>query len=158
MSARGATGSPTRTAPWRDHERSELGDRAMTAAVVWTEELLRYDLGDHPLDPVRVELTMALARDLGVLGRPDVTMVTPSPADEATLTRIHRPRYIEAVRAGGPGYGLDTPDNPVFPGMHEASALVVGATVAAAEEGWSGRARRAGNISGGLHHALPDRA
>jgi acetoin utilization protein AcuC len=62
------------------------------------------------------------------------------------------------VRAGGPGYGLDTPDNPVFPGMHEASALVVGATVAAAEEVWSGRARRAVNIAGGLHHAMPDRA
>src|SRR5437588_9890999 len=98
MSARGATGSPTRTAPWRDHERStahqgasrsELGDRAMTAAVVWTEELLRYDLGDHPLDPVRVELTMALAGDLGVLNRPDVAMIAPAPADEPTLTRIH---------------------------------------------------------------------
>jgi len=130
----------------------------MTAAVVWTEELLRYDLGDHPLDPVRVELTMALAGDLGVLSRPDVAMVTPEPADEPTLARIHEPSYIAAVRAGGPGHGLDTPDNPVFPGMHEASALVVGATVAAAEEVWSGRARRAVNISGGLHHAMPDRA
>jgi len=128
------------------------------AAVVWTEELLRYDLGDHPLDPVRVELTMALAGDLGVLSRPGVAMVRPDPADEPTLARIHEPRYIEAVRAGGPGFGLDTPDNPVFPGMHEASALVVGATVAAAEEVWSGRARRAVNISGGLHHAMPDRA
>ncbi len=130
----------------------------MTAAVVWTEDLLRYDLGDHPLDPVRVELTMALARELGVLNRPGVTMVTPQPADEATLSRVHRAQYIAAVRAGGPGYGLDTPDNPVFPRMHEASALVAGATVAAAEEVWSGRAGRAVNVAGGLHHAMPDRA
>jgi acetoin utilization protein AcuC len=127
-------------------------------AVVWTDELLRYDLGDHPLDPVRVELTMALARDLGVLDRPGVTMVTPEPADEATLSRVHRPDYIAAVRAGGPGYGLDTPDNPVFPGMHEASALVVGATLAAAEAVFTGRASRAVNVAGGLHHAMPDRA
>src|SRR2546429_1212088 len=42
--------------------------------------------------------------------------------------------------------------------MNEASALVVGATVAAAEEVWSGRAGRAVNIAGGLHHAMPDRA
>ena len=41
-----------------------------TTAVVWDEALLDYDLGDHPLNPVRVELTMALARDLGVLDRP----------------------------------------------------------------------------------------
>ncbi len=130
----------------------------MTVAVVWSEELLRYDLGDHPLDPVRVELTMALARELGVLRRPGVTMVRPAAADDRTLGRIHRPEYIAAVRAGGPGHGLDTPDTPVFPGMHEASALVVGATLAAAEEVWSGRARRAINIAGGLHHAMPDRA
>ena len=38
----------------------------MTAAIVWGEGLLRYDLGDHPLDPVRLELTMALAHGLGV--------------------------------------------------------------------------------------------
>ena len=130
----------------------------MTAAVVWTEGLLRYDLGDHPLDPVRVELTMALAREFGILSRPDVTMITPVPADDVALSRVHHADYVAAIKAGGPGYGLDTPDNPVFPGMHEASALVAGATLAAAEEVWSGRARRAVNIAGGLHHAMPDRA
>jgi acetoin utilization protein AcuC len=135
-----------------------MSPSAKGAAVVWTDELLRYDLGDHPLDPVRVELTMALARDLGILNRPDITMITPEPADEVALSRVHRPRYIEAVRAGGPGYGLDTPDNPVFPGMHEASALVAGATLAAAEEVWSGRVRRAVNVAGGLHHAMPEQA
>jgi acetoin utilization protein AcuC len=134
-------------------------DAAGTAStVVWTEDLLRYDMGDHPLDPVRVELTMALARDLGVLSRPGVVLHRPQPADDATLTRIHEPEYIEAVKRGGPGHGLDTPDNPVFPRMHEAAALVAGATVAAAEEVWRGRALRAVNIAGGLHHAMPDRA
>jgi acetoin utilization protein AcuC len=126
--------------------------------VVWTEDVLRYDLGDHPLDPVRVELTMALARDLGLLSRPEVKLYAPEPADEATLTRVHEPEYVAAVKRGGPGYGLDTPDNPVFPGMHEAAALVAGATLAAAEEVWSGRALRAINIAGGLHHAMPNRA
>jgi acetoin utilization protein AcuC len=132
----------------------------MTAAVVWTDGLLRYDLGDHPLDPVRVELTMALARELGVLDRPGVTLVTPEPADEPALHRVHHPDYVEAVKAGrgNLAYGLDTPDNPVFPGMHEASALVAGATLAAAEAVWTGRAGCAVNIAGGLHHAMPDRA
>jgi acetoin utilization protein AcuC len=130
----------------------------MSTTVVWTEDLLRYDLGDHPLDPVRVELTMALARDLGVLDRPDVSVRAPVPADDATLQLVHDLKYIDAVKRGGPGYGLDTPDNPVFPRMHEASALVVGATLAAAEAVWSGRSRRAVNVAGGLHHAMPDHA
>ncbi len=38
------------------------------AAVVWTPQFLSYDLGDdHPLDPVRLDLTMRLATELGVM-------------------------------------------------------------------------------------------
>ncbi|WP_434743330.1 acetoin utilization protein AcuC [Micromonospora sp. SH-82] len=131
--------------------------------VVWDESLLAYDLGDHPLDPVRVELTVALARELGVLDRPGVRLVRPRPADDALLTRVHTADYLDAVRAAPndplfAGYGLGTSDNPVFPGMHESSALVAGASVAAAEAVWRGEARRAVNVAGGLHHAMPDRA
>jgi acetoin utilization protein AcuC len=138
----------------------------MDTLVVWNEELLSYNLGDHPLDPVRVELTLALARGLGVLDRPGVEVVAPEPADDATLTRVHEPEYLDAVRAApGAGpfgpmahWGLGTGDNPIFDKMHEASALVAGATVRAAEAVWNGEARRAVNIAGGLHHAMPARA
>jgi acetoin utilization protein AcuC len=130
---------------------------------MWREELLEYDLGDHPLNPVRLELTMALARDLGVLDRPGVRLVAPDSADDAALTRVHNPAYLQAVRAAPDdpffsGWGLNTPDNPVFDRMHEASALIAGATLAAAEAVWRGEARRAVNIAGGLHHAMPARA
>ena len=54
--------------------------------------------------------------------------------------------------------GLGTADNPTFEGMHEASAHVVGATVEAARRVWTGEALHAANISGGLHHAMPDKA
>lgn len=135
----------------------------MTARLVWTKELLEYDLGDHPLDPVRVELTIELARALGVLDRDGVTVVAPEPADDATLTRVHDPAYLAAVRAAPDdpffqGWGLGTADNPIFEGMHEASALVAGASVNAAEAVWSGEALRAVNVAGGLHHAMPARA
>lgn len=131
--------------------------------VVWDESLLTYDLGDHPLDPVRVELTMALAREFGVLDRPGVRVVVPAPADDTALARVHRPDYLDAVRAAPhdplfSGYGIGTPDNPIFDGMHEASALVAGASLAAAEVVWRGEARRAVNVAGGLHHAMPSRA
>jgi acetoin utilization protein AcuC len=120
-------------------------------------------MGDHPLNPVRVELTMALARELGILDRPGVRLLVPEPAGDAALTRIHRPDYLEAVRLAPHdpffrGWGLNTPDNPVFDGMHEASARICGATLAAAEAVWSGAATRAVNISGGLHHAMAARA
>ncbi|MEU1745226.1 acetoin utilization protein AcuC [Micromonospora arida] len=131
--------------------------------VVWDESLLAYDMGDHPLDPVRVELTIALARELGILNRPGVRMVKPEPADDALLTRVHAPAYLAAVRNAPrdplfAGYGLGTSDNPVFEGMHESSALIAGATVAAAEAVWRGDARRAVNVAGGLHHAMSARA
>jgi acetoin utilization protein AcuC len=130
--------------------------------LVWDERLTGYDFGPgHPLAPVRVELTMALARELGVLARPDVTTLTPVvPAGPDELELVHDAAYIDAVRAAGVDglpngrYGLGTADNPVFAGMHEASALVAGATLAAAQAVWRGETGHGANIAGGLHHAM----
>jgi acetoin utilization protein AcuC len=135
----------------------------VSTLIAWDDALLSYDLGDHPLDPVRVELTIALARALGVLDRPGVRVAAPAAADDATLQLVHDPDYLAAVKAapGQPyaaGWGLGTADNPIFDRMHEASAHVAGATVAAVEAVWGGSAVRAVNIAGGLHHAMPARA
>jgi acetoin utilization protein AcuC len=129
----------------------------VTTLVTWDEALLEYNLGDHPLDPVRVELTIALARAYGILERPGVTVVAPEPADEDALLSVHSADYLAAVRRGLPDsrYGLGTTDDPVFPHMHEASALIAGATRAAAEAVWTGAADNAVNVAGGLHHAMP---
>jgi acetoin utilization protein AcuC len=135
----------------------------MQTLVMWDEALLQYNLGDHPLDPVRVELTFALARSLGVLDRAGVTVEAPVPATDAELATVHQPEYIEIIKAAGAGrriigFGLGTSDNPIFPHMHEASALVAGATLRAAEAVWRGEVDRAINVAGGLHHAMPTRA
>ena len=129
--------------------------------LVWDEALTNYDFGPgHPLAPVRVELTIALARQLGVLGRPEVTLLVPASAQMAELELAHDADYIGAVRQAGLDgrgngrYGLGTSDNPVFAGMHEASALVAGATLAAARAIWRGETAHAANIAGGLHHAM----
>jgi len=129
--------------------------------LVWDEALAKYDFGPgHPLAPVRVELTIALARELGVLARPEVTVLAPASAQMTELELVHDADYIDAVRQAGLDgrgngrYGLGTPDNPVFPGMHEASALVAGATLAAARAVWRGETVHAANIAGGLHHAM----
>jgi acetoin utilization protein AcuC len=145
-----------------------------TLHVAWDERLTDYHFGPgHPLAPVRVELTMRLAHEFGLWNQPGVTMTAPAPATGAELELVHDPRYIAAVRTvsgwaddlGAHGleethlryartFGLGTGDNPVFPGMHEASALVAGATLAAAEAVWSGRAQHGAAIAGGMHHAM----
>lgn len=133
----------------------------MSVHVAWSDALTSYNFGSsHPLNPLRLDLTMRLAREFGVLERPGVQVIEPSAADHDLLASIHTPEYIAAVRAGDydARYGLGSTDNPVFAGMHEASALVAGGTVAAARSVWDGRAQRGINISGGLHHAMADRA
>jgi len=68
-----------------DLDEVTAATEAAPVTVVWDEALLGYDLGEHPLDPVRVELTIALARALGVLDRGNVTVLPPSTADDALL-------------------------------------------------------------------------
>jgi acetoin utilization protein AcuC len=129
--------------------------------VLWDDKLTSYDFGPtHPLNPVRVELTMALAREFGVLDHPNVEVKEFESADDDLLRLVHDHDYIDAVRQAGNtgvpdvGCGLGTPDNPVFLGMHEASSMVAGASVAAAQAVWTGEAEHAANVAGGLHHAM----
>jgi acetoin utilization protein AcuC len=130
-------------------------------AIVWDDALVDYDFGPgHPLAPVRVELTIALARAFGILDGPNVTVVEPDPVDDALLQLVHTADYLDAVKAedADPSFGLGTPDVPVFAGMHEASARVVGGTVAAARAVHEGRALHGVNVAGGLHHAMASNA
>lgn len=131
-----------------------------SAVVVWDEALLGYDLGGrHPLNPIRLDLTIRLARALGVLD--GVQLRAPVQATDDELRTVHSDDYLVAVKRaprGRASHGLGTPDNPVFHRMHEASALVAGGSLLAAEEILTGRAARAVNIAGGLHHAMRDRA
>jgi acetoin utilization protein AcuC len=140
---------------------------ACTVHLAWTDRLTGYNFGpSHPLAPVRVELTIELARDLGVLDADGVTVSAPEPATDTDLELVHDPGYIAAVkRASESGrmpdsarFGLGTADDPIFPAMHEASALVAGATLAAARAAWTGTAQHGANIAGGLHHAMRDHA
>jgi acetoin utilization protein AcuC len=134
------------------------------ACLVYDESLTAYDFGPHhPMNPIRVDLTVALAAGLGVL---DHLPTVPAPdATEDDLATVHEPALIEAVMAAGEdpthvdlSRGLGTDDDPTFPRMHEASRHVVGASIEAARQVWSGSVDHAANIAGGLHHAMPDRA
>src|SRR6202451_2869624 len=143
-----------------------------TLHVAWDDRLAGYDFGPgHPMGPIRLRLTMGLSDACG-RGRQDgVSIVTPAMATGAELELIHDPAYIGLVRLAGRAepqppdkreltarvllmHGLGTQDDPVFPGMHEASAMVVGATLAAARAVWTSAAQHGASLAGGLHHAM----
>jgi acetoin utilization protein AcuC len=131
------------------------------AALIYTPKLADYDLGpSHPLRPVRVKRTYELIRACDLLQPGSVSVVPPPLADEETIALVHSRDYIAAVRAPEgdiagrlADYGLGTIDNPIVAGMYESAALVVGASVHAADLVLEGSAEVAFNPGGGLHHA-----
>jgi acetoin utilization protein AcuC len=136
------------------------------AVFVYSEELLKYKFSSHhPFNQFRLKLTVDLLNRINALDPEQI--LPPRMATEEELTLIHDPSYIEAVKKAGNGelpqsiaenYGLGTEDTPVFPNMHEASALLVGGTLTAVDEVMSGRAVHAVNLGGGLHHGFRGKA
>ena len=135
------------------------------SCVVYDASLTSYDFGpSHPMNPVRVDLTMALATQLGLLDGTLESVPAPDATEDDLLT-VHEPALIEAVMRASEDpsradllRGLGTDDDPAFRHMHEAARHVVGASLEAARLVWQGEAIHAANIAGGLHHAMPDRA
>lgn len=133
----------------------------MVTGVVWGQAVLGYDFGPtHPMSPVRLELTELLVRELGLLE--GVAVVEPRVAPDEALLAVHTPEYVRAVREASlfgaeprGAFGLGTGDVPAFWRMHEASARIVGGTLAAGLAVWRGELEHAVNFTGGLHHAMP---
>jgi acetoin utilization protein AcuC len=111
-------------------------------------------------------LTVQLIRSSGLVDADHVRVLPRDPYSTDDVLRIHTEPYVEAVQQASrrPGgldwleFGLGLGDNPTFPGMHDASLEVCGASVAAARHVWEGTVDHAFNPAGGLHHAMPDRA
>jgi acetoin utilization protein AcuC len=129
--------------------------------------LLRFDFGDHhPFKIHRLGLTYELIRAYGLVDRPDVALLPPREATEKEAMGFHSQGYLETLRVASDGmwvpnlfsHGLGPSDNPVFPDVYDWGMLVAGGSIVCAEEILAGRARRAFNMSGGLHHAMPSRA
>jgi acetoin utilization protein AcuC len=136
------------------------------AAFVYDEALEAYSFGeDHPFHPLRVRLTIELCESLGLLE--GYTFVEPDSAADEDLTKVHHTSYVKRVKKASQGednleegdleeleyYGLGTQDNPIFKGMHDASAHVAGATIEACRLVMNGEVAHALSLAGGLHHA-----
>ena len=87
-------------------------------------------------------------------------MIKPRLASREEILLFHEDDYVRLVeQCSKKGSGLlDMGDTPAFKGCYEATSLVVGASMVAADEVMSGRLSHAFNPSGGLHHAHPERA
>jgi acetoin utilization protein AcuC len=138
------------------------------SAFVYSPDYVGYKLSEeHPLNPIRLALTESLIDACGLLDGPAVFRAAPRMASDDEIMFAHDRDYMDRVRDLGHApryanpmldYGLGSGDNPVFPMMHESSALVVGGSLVAAELVTSGQATHAFNPGGGLHHAMRNRA
>jgi acetoin utilization protein AcuC len=132
----------------------------MNTAFVFSSAELRYDLGQHhPFKAIRPQAVKSLLELSNLLAASDV--FEPEMASLEALSKVHSKGYLSRVMRASRGedvpdsleYGIGTADTPIFAGMHEATSLVVGGTLLAAELVASGRYARALNLAGGLHHA-----
>jgi acetoin utilization protein AcuC len=135
-------------------------------SFVFSEELLNYKFNsNHPFNQFRLKLTVDLLHRLKALDNHQI--VPPRMATEEELALVHDPSYIDAVKMAGHGqlpqhvaenYGIGTEDTPIFPKMHEASALLVGGTLTAVDQVMTGQAVHALHLGGGLHHGFRGKA
>jgi acetoin utilization protein AcuC len=82
----------------------------------------------------------------------------PRVASREEILRFHTEAHVQRVAQAqvlGVEF-LDDGDTPVFPGVYEASATVVGSALDGLERVVSGRCRRTFQPIGGLHHARRD--
>src|SRR5205823_787379 len=112
--------------------------------LVYGDALMKHHLSDsHPLQPLRVKLTMEQIRSTGLIER--CHLVPPRAASIAELELVHSPDYVDLVqRLSDPAMrkdvphdrviaaGFDSADNPISNELHEGTALVAGATLVGA--------------------------
>ena len=73
-----------------------------TLHVAWDDRLAGYDFGPgHPMAPLRLKLTMELAKAFGLDRLDGVSIVASATASGAELELIHDPAYIGLVRLAG---------------------------------------------------------
>src|SRR5919204_3347358 len=120
------------------------------AAFVWDPSLASHVYReDHPLKPIRLIGVHDTLTKLGAFERPGAKVLAPRAATRSEIERIHAPDYVEAVMQASEDPDLDYSeygltaygDTPPFAGMHEASVLTTGASLAAMETALAGDVR-----------------
>ncbi|WP_068674763.1 acetoin utilization protein AcuC [Oceanobacillus sp. Castelsardo] len=136
------------------------------AAFIFSNKFLNYHFHEkHPFNQKRLQLTKELLEQSNALTSED--LVLPREASDKEIALFHDEDYIEAVKRASFGqlsddekseFGLGTEDTPIFEGMHEASALLVGGSLTAVDEVLNRRVNHSLNLGGGLHHGFKRKA
>ena len=136
------------------------------SVFIYSPELLNYKFNKHhPFNQIRIQVTLDLLEKVQAIQSHQI--ISPRTATQEELLLIHDPHFVNAVTLAGHGgiskemadnYGLGTEDTPIFSNMHEATSLLVGGTLTAAEYVMSGKARHALHLGGGLHHGFSGKA
>ncbi|MTH52801.1 acetoin utilization protein AcuC [Bacillus mangrovi] len=136
------------------------------SVFVFSEEFRKYQFNQHhPFNQLRVELALDLLKKMDRISDQDIIPARKASVDELAL--VHDAKYIDAVQRASNGklgaeeaenYGIGTEDTPIFEGMHDASAFLVGGTLEAVDAVMTGKARHALNLGGGLHHGFRGKA
>ena len=97
----------------------------------------------HPERPARLVAVLDRLKDERLMD--EVRVITPSPASDDALARVHDPRYIEAITAASPseGYVRVETDTVMSPGSVKAARLASGAVLRAVDDVLAARTRRA---------------
>lgn len=150
----------------------------MNLALIYDPALSAYRFpAGHPMRPERFTLAVDLIHAWGLVceeashcpkttaeGEPAPTL-RPVSASVDDLLLIHDPDYVAHVMAldedpelADGSFGIGPGDTPAFPGIHQASALAVGASILALRQVVSGDVRKTFSPAGGLHHARSGQA
>ena len=126
-------------------------------AFLWDPRYAAHDTMDHPEGPDRVDRISDHLRGTDLWER--LTELSPSPAPESELLRIHTPGHIERIRRASlvrGGEWIDA-DTYVSAQSYEIALLAVGGTEQATDRWVDGLVTFAAVRPPG-HHAMPDQA
>jgi acetoin utilization deacetylase AcuC-like enzyme len=105
------------------------GEAVGTLDVYYDPLFLKHETGEHPENKQRLAVTVQAILDSGL----DVDWVTPTPASEEDICRVHDLSYVRTVaRVAQEGGGWLDWDTAVSPDSYDAAMLAAGAGLMAA--------------------------
>ena len=125
--------------------------------VTFHQKYKQYDLGEgHPFRGDRFEAAMKFFNDQSLFNYPNVVLVTPQPASNEDLLRVHNEGYIQTINERASESKPWDIETPVSTEILEAAMLIVGGAIECGKQIFDGDAKRAISLGGGYHHAGRD--